>query len=197
MPSAWSSRTSASSANRAAATRRASSTVGDTAGVARHDDQTMPSIPQEVKQKSARSVLQHANRWRDVTGRCGQAVTTGVVTTSHNAQDLAGDGAPGRIRTCDPRLRRPFVGSVILSGYIYRVIPRPLPPKTGASSTTFATPSPRDDNRWGRGVAYGPQRRQPSTRVPWDPCRGRPRGGILPDQLIHAIRAALLSTDPG
>ena len=40
--------------------------------VARHDDQTMPSIPQEVKQKSARSVLQHANRWRDVTGRCGK-----------------------------------------------------------------------------------------------------------------------------
>ena len=89
-------------------------------------------------------------------------------------------GAPCRSRTCDPRLRRPFVGSVIPSGYIYRVIPRPLPPKTGASSTTFATPSPRDDNRWGRGVAYGPQRRQPSTRVPWDPCRGRPRGGILP-----------------
>ena len=33
----------------------------------------------------------------------------------------------------------------------------------GANSTTFATSSPRDHNRWGRGLASGSHRRQPST----------------------------------
>ena len=96
--------------------------------------------------------------------------------------------------TCGPRLRRPCDSSVIPSGYIYRVISRPLPPKTGASSIVFAITSPRDYNRWGRGVTYGAQCRQPSTRV----TMGRmPRATTQrhpPDQLIHAIRAALLST---
>ena len=96
--------------------------------------------------------------------------------------------------TCGPRLRRPCDSSVIPSGYIYRVISRPLPPKTGASSIVFAIKSPRDYNRWGRGVTYGAQCRQPSTRV----TMGRmPRATTQrhpPDQLIHAIRAALLST---
>ena len=36
-------------------------------------------------------------------------------------------------------------------------------PKPGANSTTFATSSPRDHNRWGRGLASGSHRRQPST----------------------------------
>ena len=33
-------------------------------------------------------------------------MTTAVVITLHNLQNLAENGAPGRIRTCDPRLRR-------------------------------------------------------------------------------------------
>ena len=36
-------------------------------------------------------------------------MTTAVVITPHNLQNLARNGAPGRIRTCDPRLRRPPV----------------------------------------------------------------------------------------
>ena len=34
-------------------------------------------------------------------------MTTAVVIPPHNLQNLARNGAPGRIRTCDPRLRRP------------------------------------------------------------------------------------------
>ena len=48
-------------------------------------------------------------------------MTTAVVITPHNLQNLARNGAPGRIRTCDPRLRRPHVGSVMI-GYIKAVI---------------------------------------------------------------------------
>ena len=40
-------------------------------------------------------------------------MTTAVVIPLHNLQNLARNGAPGRIRTCDHRLRRPCVGSVI------------------------------------------------------------------------------------
>ena len=36
-------------------------------------------------------------------------MTTAVVITPHNLQNLARNGAPGRIRTCDPRLSRPMV----------------------------------------------------------------------------------------
>ena len=52
MPSAWSSSTSASSANRAAADLRASSHSWRRGRVASHDDHTMPSIPLEVKQNA-------------------------------------------------------------------------------------------------------------------------------------------------
>ena len=76
-----------------------------------------------------------------------------------------------RWNNCD-RLRRPFVGSVIPSGYIYRVIPWPFrrklaPVRPLSSPHRLATITD--------GVAgwrTGPQRRQPSTRVPWDPCCG-------------------------
>ena len=40
-------------------------------------------------------------------------MTAGVVTSLRSRQNPARNGAPGRIRTCDPRLRRPAVGSVI------------------------------------------------------------------------------------
>ena len=38
-------------------------------------------------------------------------MTTAVVITLHNLQNLARNGAPGRIRTCDHRLRRPVVSN--------------------------------------------------------------------------------------
>ena len=48
-------------------------------------------------------------------------------------------------------------------GYIKAVIffggiDRHFRPKPGANSTTFATSSPRDHNRWGRGLVSGSHR---------------------------------------
>ena len=41
-------------------------------------------------------------------------MTTGVVMTPHNLQNLARNGAPARTRTWDPRLRRPMLYPVEL-----------------------------------------------------------------------------------